>query len=176
MKKRTLAGGAVVGAVLFLVLNGWIPGLSPSNGDGPQGDKTDVGEENPLGSLASETKDAKDAKDKQERPKKPTKPEPQPETKKVELLVHETGVGIGYTDKQYHGGSMEEAVKLAKNAVGDKDGVKVRIMKDISGKLSTLSRLEEELLKAGIKSDEIYISRKMLDLNGEKEKNEKASE
>ena len=173
MKKRTLAGGAVVGAVLFLVLNGWIPGLSPSNGDGPQGDKTDVGEENPLGSLASETKDAKD---KQERPKKPTKPEPQPETKTVELLVHEKGVGIGYTDKQYHSGSIEEAVKLAKNAVGDKDGVKVRIMKDISGKLSTLSRLEEELLKAGIKSDEIYSPRNLLDLNGEKEKNEKASE
>jgi hypothetical protein len=173
MKKRTLAGGAVVGIVLISIFSGGlgIPGVSPSNGES-EGDDTQVSVDKSVANMTGNEKkdDAKDAK-----PKKPTKPKALPKAKRVELVVHRGGIGIGYTDDTYRGGSIEEAVKLAIAAPGV-DGFKVRIMKDINGNIATLSRLETELLKAGIKIDEMLKPRNMLDMEGEREAKKKKDE
>jgi hypothetical protein len=171
MKKRTIAGGLVVGAVVFSMFSfDMFPGMGTSNGDNTS-DNTDVDTSNTQVSAqdpgntqnVSQTKD-----DKKDAVDKPKKPEPVPETKMVELIVHASGIGIGYTDGKYRGASLEEAVKLAMKATGNEDGIKVRIMRDVDGRLALWSRLEEELHLAGIKSDEIVTPRELLDLNKKK--------
>lgn len=183
MKKRNIAGGIVVGVVLFSIFGGlgMLPGLGTGSSDGTNnatdGSKTQVSAADSKGNPADTTPasastDKIKASAKKDETQKPDKPEAVPETKIVELLVHETGIGIGYNDGKYRGGTMEEAIELAKKATGNEDGIKVRIMRDRLGRLALWSRLEEELHRVGIKSDEIVTPRELLDLNKKKEETE----
>jgi hypothetical protein len=174
MKKRTIAGGLVVGAVVFSLFNlDMFPGIGTSNGDN-NSDSTDVDTSNTQVSADPQNTSNVTDDDAEDKPKKP---EHVPETKTVELLVHANGIGIGGTNGKYRGGSLEEAVALAKKATGNEDGIKVRIMRDVEGRLALWSRLEEELHLAGIRSDEIVTPRELLNLaKKKKEAAEKAAQ
>jgi hypothetical protein len=148
MRKRTAAGGVLVVAVLVGVwLSGLFRGFGPGGGGGNGEGEASHRAEFPVSAEAPETRPDQD-------PNAPAEP-----ARVVDVLID----GERYSVRRaIQGGAawrpaeLDEIVRLATNAPGNEQGLKVRIRRRSTSLPSAEQRLEEALLQGGLSSTEVY--------------------
>lgn len=157
VKKRTVVGGLlVVGAVLGTFMSGLLPGFGSGSG---------VGAQSPGGNAAQTAPDS-------------AQPEPapveEPVVAKIETSAHAPVLEIRIDNHDYFVADnstetgvrkidLDEAVKLAQATTGNDDGIRVRILRSRSARLSAWMTLHDSLVDAKLALDSITMPKELVD-------------
>ena len=157
MKTRTIAGGlVVVGAVLGTFMSGLLPGFGSGSGGGAQ----DAGNNSPPASP-------------NEAQQEPT-PVERPETSNVATVASAAVLDIRIDNHDYvvpdndsatgvRKVDLDEAVKVAQATTGNDDGIRVRILRSQSARLTAWMTLHDSLVKAGLSEDSIRMPKDLVE-------------
>lgn len=178
MQKRKIVGGLVAaGAVLGVLISGWLPkfgGSGTGNGTGSgtvaaitkdKGDptkaapQTDLTKANPTAKPATPSTESNSAASRTTTLKAPPK--------MPVLEVYIKGHSFQIKDPGGSGENvyikMEDILKVAKLTTGNEDGVRIRILRYRSAKYMAWAQLTEELGKIGIATDAIRMPKELLE-------------
>ncbi len=178
MQKRKIVGGLVAaGAVLGVLISGWLPkfgGSGTGNGTGSgtvaaitkdKGDptkaapQTDLTKANPTAKPTTPSAESNSAASRTTTLKAPPK--------MPVLEVYIKGHSFQIKDPGGSGENvyikMEDILKVAKLTTGNEDGVRVRILRYRSAKYMAWAQLTEELGKIGIATDAIRMPKELLE-------------
>lgn len=157
VKKRTIAGGLLlVGAVLGTFMSGLLPGFGSGNG---------------IGAQTSGSNSATPATD--EVPQEPA-PVQGPTVAKVESAPPPAVLDIRIANHDYYVADdesatgvrqvdLDEAVELAKATTGNDDGIRVRILRSESARLTAWTTLHDSLVKADLSLDSIRMPKDLVE-------------
>ena len=157
VRKRTVVGGLlVVGAVLGTFMSGLLPGFGSGSG---------VGAQSPDGDTAQTAPDS-------------VQPEPapadEPVVAKIETSAHAPVLEIRIDNYDYFVADnssktgvrkvdLDEAVKLAQVTTGNDDGIRVRIVRSRSARLTAWTTLHDSLVKADLSLDSIRMPKDLVE-------------
>lgn len=168
MKKRTVAGGLIVGGVL---LGTWLSGWFPDFGTGH---KLNLGEhEGSDGDSSAQVSLTSDSHPAAVDPQRPIEPEfaletttaPEP-TDVLRIVIADrnyylrSGAGDETRD---HRIELADLVEKARQVKGDEDGVKVRVYRKASARATAELALQQELHKAGLTDEQIQQHEGLVD-------------
>ena len=157
IKTRTIAGGLlVIGAVIGAFMSGLLPGFGSGSGIGVQS----------VGGDASATAP-------NDVPQKPA-PVDEPVIAKVKMAASPAVLEIRIDNHDYlvpddHSATgvrkvdLDEAVKLAQVTTGNDDGIRVRIVRSHSARLTAWATLHDALAKAGMSQDSIRMPKDLVE-------------
>lgn len=157
VKKRTIAGGLlVIGAVFGAFMSGLLPGFGSGSGIGVQTAGSD--------SISILPNDARHE----------TTPVDDPVDAEMETSVPPAVLEIRIDDHDYfvHDDSsatgvrkvgLDEAVKLAQVTTGNDDGIRVRILRSQSARLSAWTTLHDSLMRAELSLDSIRMPKELVE-------------
>lgn len=159
IKKRTIAGGLLlVGAVLGTFMSGLLPGFGSGSGIRAQGAGEDSARAN------RETPD--------ERSQEPASEEvpavvdvksPPPVVLEIRIDNHEYIVPDDGTATGVRIVGLDEVVELAQATTGNDDGIRVRILRTGSARLTAWTTLHDSLVKAGLSLDSIRMPKDLVE-------------
>tara|TARA_R110002072_G_scaffold287242_1_gene452653 strand:+ start:123023 stop:123502 length:480 start_codon:yes stop_codon:yes gene_type:complete len=157
VKKRTIAGGLlVVGAVFGAFVSGLLPGFGTGSGIGVQSPGSDST------STASNNASPEPA------------PVEQPVTVNIETAAPPAVLEIRIDNHDYfvrddssatgvRQVDLDEAVKLAQVTTGNDDGIRVRILRSQSARLSAWTSLHDSLISANLTQDSIRMPKELVE-------------
>lgn len=157
MKTRTIAGGlVVVGAILGSFMSGLLPGFGSGSGIGAE----DAGNDSP--SVSSDNAQ-----------QEPT-PTNEPADSDVVTVAPAAVLDIRIDNHDYvvpdaasatgvRKVDLDEAVKLAQMTRGNDDGIRVRILRNQSARVTAWAALHDELVKAGLAMDSIRMPKDLIE-------------
>jgi hypothetical protein len=158
IKKRTIAGGLLlVGAVLGTFMSGLIPGFGSGSGIRAQsaGDATrasqNVPDEKPLENAPAEVQAVAEVK---------VAP---PVVLEIRIDNHDYIVSDDDTATGVRKVDLDEVVKLAQATIGNDDGIRVRILRTGSARLTAWTTLHDSLVKAGLSLDSIRMPKDLIE-------------
>ena len=157
VKTRTIAGGlVVVGAVLGTFMSGLLPGFGSGSGVGAQ----DAGDNSPPVSPNKAQQEPAPAE-------KPAVSEVVTEASAAVLDIRIDNHDYVVTDNASATGvrniDLDEVIKLAQRATGNDDGIRVRILRSQSARLTAWLTLHDSLLKAGLSEDSIRMPKNLVE-------------
>jgi len=155
-KKMMYAGGGIL--ILGIILGqffGLTPGINTGPGEGEKQPQTDS-EESSQTIMASNESDVVPVL---------IQPEPRKEKSLAELPLKTLDILIddrsylvksdSQSREQYHPAELQEIIRLARQATGDEDGIRVRVYRKGSARVVPEAKLKEELKQAGLESQQI---------------------
>lgn len=157
VKKRTIAGGLlIIGAVFGAFMSGLLPGFGSGSGIGVQSAGSDSTSVLPI--------------DVRQEPA----PVDDPVVAKVETSAQSTVLEIRIDNHDYfvrddssatgvRGVNLDEAVKLAQATTGNDDGIRVRILRSQSARLSAWTTLFDSLMRAELSQDSIQMPKELVE-------------
>ena len=157
IKKRTIVGGLlVVGAVLGTFMSGLLPGFGSGSGVGAQSSGGNSAQIAPVGVQPE------------------TAPIEEPIVAKIETSARVPVLEIQIdnhdyfvTDNDSKTGvrkvDLDEAVKLAQETTGNDDGIRVRIVRSRSARLTAWTTLHDSLVKADLSLDSIRMPKDLVE-------------
>ncbi len=157
VKKRTIAGGLLVlGAVFGAFMSGLLPGFGSGSGIGVQSAGS-----NP--NVAAPTETAREPA-----------PVEEPVNTNVETMAPPTVLEIRIDNHDYfvrdessatgvRQVNLDEAVKLAQATTGNDDGIRVRILRSQSARLSAWTSLHDSLINADLTQDSIRMPKELVE-------------
>jgi hypothetical protein len=159
LKKRTIAGGLLlVGAVLGTFMSGLLPGFGSGTGIRAQSagdDSTRAGQnlpdEKPQESAPVETSPITDAKVNT------------PVVLEIRIDNHDYIVPDDGSATGVRTVDLDEVVKLAQATTGNDDGIRVRILRTGSARLTAWTTLHDSLVKAGLSLDSIRMPKDLVE-------------
>lgn len=171
-RKRTILGGTLaVGLVAGIYLSGKLPHLGSGIGLGTGGDgllgKPSV--ENVAVKVGNESKpqDAGVSDDlDQEKPSRPKRTDAVPPDDVLTILVEDRHYAVWRKTRKGNGyfpAEIEKLVELASNTQPNEDGVRVRILRSKSARVTAWKGLQSKLVEAGIPAESIVIPRDILE-------------
>ena len=159
IKKRTIAGGLLlVGAVLGAFMSGLLPGFGSGSGIRVQGAGDDS------------TRASQSATD--ETPREPAQAEvpavvdvksPPPVVLEIRIDNHDFIVPDGSTATGVRTVDLDEAVELAQLTTGNDNGIRVRILRTGSARLTAWTTLHDSLVKSGLSLDSIQMPKDLVE-------------
>jgi len=156
VRKRTIVGGLVAaGIVIGALMSGLLPGFGSGSGIG---DGTQVAISATSSSSVVPPDDNTDIISAPDRMPK--------EARVLVVVIKEESYFVRTVvdgNEKIEPADLDRIVELAKATSGNKDGIRVNILRDESARFLTWKTLQEELAKAGLPSDSVELSR----LNGE---------
>jgi hypothetical protein len=159
IKKRTIAGGLlIVGAVLGAFMSGLLPGFGSGSGIRVQGTGDDS------------TRASQSATD--ETPREPAQVEvpvvvdvksSPPIVLEIRIDNHDYIVPDDDTATGVRTVDLDEAVELAQLTTGNDDGIRVRILRSGSARLTAWTTLHDALVKSGLSLDSIRMPKELVE-------------
>ncbi|NQV27394.1 MAG: hypothetical protein HQ518_23850 [Rhodopirellula sp.] len=161
-KTRTIAGGLViVGVVLGSFMSGLLPGFGSGSGVGAQI------------SVSGDATSASKPKSDEEMPSEPAAME-KPAIASVEPAAPPTVLETRVDNHDYlvpdnsdasgvRKVDLDEVVKLAQATTGNDDGIRVRIIRSPSARLTAWITLHDALAKAGLAPDSIRMPKELVE-------------
>ena len=159
IKKRTIAGGLLLaGAVLGAFMSGLLPGFGSGNGIRVQGAGDDS------------TRASQSATD--ETPREPAQAEvpavvdvksPPPVVLEIRIDNRDYIVPDDSTATGVRTVDLDEAVELAQLTTGNDDGIRVRILRTRSARLTAWTTLHDSLVKSGLSVDSIRMPKVLVE-------------
>jgi len=157
LKKRTIAGGLlVVGAMLGTFMSGLLPGFGSGSGvgaEGPGNDSTDAISRDALTEPAPVENPAV-AK---------VETAPRPTVLEIRVDNHDYFVADNSSETGVRQVDVDEAVKLAQATTGNDDGIRVRIVRSRSARLTAWTTLHDSLIKAELSMDSIRMPKDLVE-------------
>lgn len=167
-RKRTVIGGTLaVGLVAGIWLSGKLPQMGSgfglgSGGDGVLGqpDTSDVAVQNDDGAAKSDS-----TSDSAEHDPKPKRTDAEPLDDVLTILVdgrhysvwRKTRNGNGYFNAE-----LDELIPLALNTKRNDDGLRVRILRSESARVTAWQKLQSELVQAGVPAESIVLTKDLV--------------
>ncbi|MCX7423924.1 MAG: hypothetical protein NT013_30940 [Planctomycetia bacterium] len=171
-RKRTILGGTLaVGLVAGIFLSGKLPHLGSGIGLGTGGDgllgKPNV--ENVSGDVgdsakSSDTHSGDDAD--KEKPPKPKRIDVAPTDEILTILVEDRHYAVWRRTRKGNGyfpAELEKLVELASKAQPNDDGIRVRILRSKSARITAWKALQTGLVEAGIPAESIVVPKDLVD-------------
>ena len=170
-RKRTILGGTLaVGLVAGIFLSGKLPHLGNGIGLGTGGDgllgkpsveevSVNVGDE-AKSSAAHDDDEADNGK-----PPKPKRTDATPRDDVLTILVEDRHYAVWRKTRKGNGYfpvEVSEIVDLARSSQPNNDGIRVRILRTRSARVTAWQPLQAELVKAGIRTDEITVPKELV--------------
>ncbi len=157
VKKRTVVGGLlVVGAVFGTFMSGLLPGFGSGSG---------VGAQSPANDSAVTGRD--DAPPDQAPVQKPVVAKDETSAPAPVLEIRIDNHDYFVTDNDSETGvrkiDLDEAVKLAQVTTGNDDGIRVRIVRSRSARLTAWTTLHDSLVKANLSLDSIRMPKDLVE-------------
>lgn len=165
-RKRTLAGGTLaVGLIVGIWLSGFLPQLGSGLGLGSGGD-TVIGkpETSPVSVNASldETTRSNSADSKS---RKPVPVDVEPLDDVLTILVEDRHYAVWKKTRSGNGffpSELSDVVMLAMNSKPNDDGLRVRILRSESARVTAWQKLQQELVRAGIPAESILMAKDLV--------------
>ncbi|MFT4559172.1 MAG: hypothetical protein ACI8P0_000947 [Planctomycetaceae bacterium] len=157
VKKRTVVGGLlVVGAVLGTFMSGLLPGFGSGSGVGAQGPVND--------SPNAVSRDALTEPAPVENPVvAKVETAPRPAVLEIRVDNHDYFVADNSSETGVRQVDLDEAVELAQAATGNDDGIRVRIVRSRSARLTAWTTLHDSLIKAELSMDSIRMPKDLVE-------------
>ncbi len=171
-RKRTILGGTLaVGLVAGIFLSGKLPHLGNGIGLGTGGDgllgkpsveevSVNVGDE-AKSSAAHDDDEADNGK-----PPKPKRTDATPRDDVLTILVEDRHYAVWRKTRKGNGyfpAELETLVELASKAQPNDDGVRVRILRSKSARITAWKALQAGLVEAGIPAESIIVPKDLVD-------------
>ena len=175
-RKRTILGGVLaVGIAAGLYLGAKLPHMGSGFGLGQGGDgvigQPDISEvsvtADVTGKSASQSNDPNkaDAASDNDHGPAPKRTEADPLDEVLTILVEDRHYAVWKKTRKGNGYfpvDVSEIVDLAKNSQPNDDGIRVRILRTRSARVTAWQPLQAELVKAGIRTDEILVPKELI--------------
>jgi hypothetical protein len=167
-RKRTILGGTLaVGLGVGLWLSGKLPQMGSGFGLGSGGDGM-LGKPDPSEVAASNDQADNSAADHDSEKHTPnltrTEAEP-PVDHLLTILVDGRTYSVWRTSPKsngYYPADLDELVQLALNAKPNDEGLRVRILRSESARVTAWQKLQSELVQAGVPADEIVLTKDLV--------------
>lgn len=161
-RKRTILGSVLaIGLIAGVWLGDKLPKFGSGFGLGSGGDSI-IGKPN----LSDSTVHAGEQKSESEaHGPKPIRTDDAPSDNVLTILVEDRHYAVWRKTRKGNGYFPEELdklIELAQAASPDNDGVRVRIIRSESARLTAWQRLQSELVKANIPADSILLTKELL--------------
>ena len=167
-RKRTILGGTLaMGLVAGIWLSDKLPHMGSgfglgSGGDGILGkpDVSNVAAQAGDGSTKSES-----AKDADEHGSKPKRTDAEPLDDVLTILVEDRHYAVWRKTRKGNGyfpAELDELVQLALAAKPSDDGLRVRILRSESARVTAWQKLQSELVQAGIPAEAIVLTKDLV--------------
>lgn len=157
VKKRTIAGGLIiVGAVLGTFMSGLLPGFGSGSGVGAQIPSNDtvinISDSVPQEPASISEPSVADAEG--------TTP---PDVLEIRIENRDYFVPDGASPTGVRKVDLDDVVKLAEATTGNNDGIRVRILRSSSARLTAWITLHDSLQKAGLSQDSIRMPKDLVE-------------
>lgn len=168
-RKRTILGGTLAaGLVVGIWLSDKLPHLGSGFGLGSGGDrilgKPDVSNVSVQAGKGSKSADAIAEKD--EHNAKPKRTDAEPLDDVLTILVEDRHYAVWRKTRKGNGyfpAELEELVQLALAAKPNEDGLRVRILRSESARVTAWQKLQSELVQAGVPSEAIVLTKDLVE-------------
>ncbi len=167
-RKRTILGGTLaMGLIAGIWLSGKLPHMGSGFGLGSGGDgilgkpvASNVSVQAGNGSIKSNT--AEDADDHHSKPKR-TDAEPLDDV--LTILVEDRHYAVWRKTRKGNGyfpAELDELVQLALDAKPSDEGLRVRILRSTTARVTAWQKLQSELVQAGVPAEAIVVPRELV--------------
>lgn len=157
VKKRTIAGGLLVlGAVFGAFMSGLLPGFGSGSGIGVQSAGS-----NP--NVAGPTETAREPAPVEEPVNTNVETTAPPAVLEIRIDNHDYFVRDESSATGVRQVNLDEAVKLAQATTGNDDGIRVRILRSQSARLSAWTSLHDSLINADLTQDSIRMPKELVE-------------
>lgn len=167
-RKRTILGGTLaIGLIAGIWLSDKLPHMGSGFGLGSGGDgilgKTDVRNVSAQAGDGSTKSDT--AKDADEQSSKPKRTDAEPLDDVLTILVEDRHYAVWRKTRKGNGyfpAELDELVQLALAAKPSDDGLRVRILRSESARVTAWQKLQSELVQAGIPAETIVLTKDLV--------------
>lgn len=167
-RKRTILGGTLaIGLIAGIWLSDMLPKLGDGFGLGAGGDGV-LGKPD-LGSVAVQvgdgSNDSESATGTNERPSKQHRTDAEPLDDVLTILVEDRHYAIWRTTRKGNGyfpAELDELVKIALESKPNDDGLRVRILRSTTARVTAWQKLQSELVQAGVPAEAIVVPRDLV--------------
>lgn len=157
VKKRTIAGGLLVlGAVFGAFMSGLLPGFGSGSGIGVQSAGS-----NPT--VAAPVEAAREPAPVEEPVNTNVETTAPPAVLEIRIDNHDYFVRDESSATGVRQVNLDEAVKLAQATTGNDDGIRVRILRSQSARLSAWTSLHDSLINADLTQDSIRMPKELVE-------------
>lgn len=167
-RKRTILGGTLaMGLIAGIWLSDKLPQMGSgfglgSGGDGILGkpDVSNVAVQSGDGSIKSDAAGAAD-----ERHSKPKRTDAEPLDDVLTILVEDRHYAVWRKTRKGNGyfpAELDELVQLARDAKPSDDGLRVRILRSTTARVTAWQKLQSELVQAGVPAEAIVVPRELV--------------
>lgn len=157
VKKRTVVGGLlVVGAVLGTFMSGLLPGFGAGSGVGAQSPSGNSAQTAPSGVQPESAPVEEPVVAKVETSARVPVLEIQIDNHDYFVADNDSKTGVRKVD-------LDEAVRLAQETTGNDDGIRVRIVRSRSARLTAWTTLHDSLVKADLSLDSIRMPKDLVE-------------
>lgn len=167
-RKRTIVGGTLaVGLIVGIWLSGFLPQLGSGLGLGTGGDtvigKPETSQVSVNASL-DETEQSNSSELKSKKPK-PAPVDVEPLDDVLTILVEDRHYAVWKKTRTGNGffpSELSAVVTLAMNSKPNDDGLRVRILRSESARVTAWQKLQQELVQAGIPAESILMAKDLV--------------
>lgn len=167
-RKRTVIGGTLaVGLIAGIWLSGKLPHLGSGFGLGTGGDGV-LGQPNTSNVviLAEEgVSKPGSINDSAEHGRKPKRTDAEPLDDVLTILVEDRSYAVWRKTQKGNGyfpAELDELIPLALNATPNDDGLRVRILRSESARVTAWQKLQSDLVQAGVPADAIVLTKDLV--------------
>lgn len=171
-RKRTILGGTLLaGVAVGLWFSNMLPKLGSGFGLGSGGDsvvgKPDTSDIAVQSGAPTKSKSAdKDANDTSASGRKPVRIEDAPPDDVFTILVEDRHFAVWRTTRKGNGyfpAELDDILSLALKATPNDDGLRVRIIRSSTARVTAWQHLQSELVQAGIPSEAILVQKELVE-------------
>ncbi len=167
-RKRTVLGGTLaVGLVAGIWLSGRLPQMGSGFGLGSGGDGV-LGqtETKPIAAQTDEEVVKSDSNNESaEHDPKPKRTDAEPLDEVLTILVEDRHYAVWRKTRKGNGyfpAELDELVQLALAAAANEDGLRVRVLRSESARVSAWQKLQSELVQAGVPAEAIVLTKDLV--------------
>lgn len=167
-KKRTILGGTLlVGAAIGLWFSNLLPKLGSGFGLGSGGDsivgKADIDN---VAVQSGEAAKSKSSSDSSTSGRKPVRTEDGPPDDVFTILVEERHYAVWRTTRKGNGyfpTELDEIVQMALKTQPNDDGLRVRIVRSTTARITARQKLQAALVQAGVPAESILLQKDLVE-------------